>query len=186
MRRRVRWFVIVAVVAIVGVVAAGVLIGPDIAKARDRVDARWTRLREPLATRYQALRAVATAMHDAGAGDRAVTVDLDQALARWEKLALIGRAHADAAKETTTANELEALARRLEANIARSDLLVTNTALGAAFLAFDQTYAEAFVPNIDAYNQAVRRYERERSGALHRLVAGVLGYEARPLLVIGV
>lgn len=186
MRRRVRWFVIVAVVAILGVVAAGVLIGPDIADARDRVDERWTRLREPLAARYAALRDVSTAMHDAGAGDRAVTVDLDDALARWEKLALIGPAHADAAKEATTANELEALARRLEANIARSDRLTLNLAIEAASLAFGLTYSEDFVPNMDAYNRAVRRYERERSGALQRLVAGVLGYEARPLLVAGV
>jgi len=180
-----KWFVIVAVVVVVGVIAAGALIGPDIADARDGVDQRWRRLREPLATRYEALAAVADAMHAAGAGDRAVTIDLDDALARWEKLALIGPTRADAAKEATTANELEALARRLEANIERSDRLAGDQALGAAKQAFDLTYSEDFVPNIDAYNRAVRRYERERSGALHKLVAGALSYEDRPLLVIG-
>jgi hypothetical protein len=185
MRRRAKWFLIVAVLVIVGVVAAGALMAPDIADARDRVDERWRLLREPLAERYEALAAVAAAMHTAGAGDRAVTIDLDATLARWEKLALIGPTRADTAKEATTANELEALARRLEANINRSDRLEADQALGAAKQAFDLTYSEDFVPNIDAYNRAVRGYERERSGALHRLVAGVLGYDARPLLVIG-
>jgi hypothetical protein len=43
-------------------------------------------------------------------------------------------------------------------------------------------------PNADlvtTYNRAVRAYEDERTGTLQRPVARVLGYDARPLLVLG-
>jgi len=185
MGRRVRWLVIgAAALAIAGAVAAVVLIEPDLSDARDRVDHRWTPLREPLDARYQALGGVATALHDAGEGDRAVTTDLDSVLARWSKLALRGPTHTDPAREAATANELEALARRVRANIAGSDRLTANTALGAAMGAFDQAVPPA--PRaIEAYNRAVRQYEHERSGTINRLVAAALGYDARTLLVVG-
>jgi hypothetical protein len=183
MRRRVRWLVIVAVVAVLGVIATGVLIGPDLGEARDRVDARWTPLRPALAQRYEALAIVTAAMHDAGAGERSVTQDLDEALRRWSGLARRGPGRADAALEAQSANELEALARRLRANIAGSDRLATNATLTETVLAFDQAVVP--VPAVQTYNRAARRYERERSGAIERFVAAVLGYESRPLLVVG-
>jgi len=184
MGRRVRWLVIGAVaLAVAGAAAAAVLIEPDLGAARDRVDIRWAPLREPLATRYEALAGVATALHDAGAGDRAATLALDNALARWSKLALQGPEHTDPAREAKAANELEALARRVRANIAGSDRLNANEALGAAVLTFDQAVVP--VPTITQYNRAVRQYERERSGTINRLVAAALGYDARPVLVVG-
>jgi hypothetical protein len=167
------------------VVTAVVTVQPDLSDARDRVDLRWTALRAPLDTRYQALAGVATALHDAGAGDRAVTTALDDTLARWSKLALRGPKHTDIALEAKTANDLEALARRVTANINASDRLHANEALGAAKLAFDQAVPEGFVPMKKAYNRAVRQYEQERSGTIHRLVAAALGYDPRPLLVVG-
>ena len=181
MRRRVRLLVIVAVVAILAVVAAGVLISPKIGDARDRVDARWTPLRPSLAARYEALAAVAAVMHDAGAAERAVTEDLDAALARWSPLALKGPIHTNPAREARVANELEALARRLRANINGSDRLNVNEAVQTALGAFD--LAVVAPPTIAAYNRAVRRYEQERSGTVNGLVASIFGYEARPLAV---
>ena len=165
-------FVVVAVVAVVGVIAAGVLIGPDISDARDRVDARWTSLRAPFTARYQALRAVSDAMHAVAAGERAVVQDLDDALARWEKLSLTGDAHANAAREAETVNELEALTRRLRENVLQSDRLNVDPGIEAALLAFDQ--ATVPIPDVQLYNRSVRRYEDERSGAVHGLVAAVL------------
>ena len=36
-----------------------------------------------------------------------------------------------------------------------------------------------------AYNRAVRAFEEERTGTLAQPVARVLGYDARPLFVLG-
>jgi hypothetical protein len=184
MRRRVRWVVIgVAALVIAGAAAALVVVKPDLARARDRVDLRWTPLREPLDTRYQTLAGVATALDSAGAADRAATLALDDALARWSKLALRGPKHTNAAVEAKTANELEALARRVRANIAGSDRLAANPAVTGALLAFDQAVVP--VPTITAYNRAVRQYEDERSGTIRRLVADAFSYEPRSLLLVG-
>jgi hypothetical protein len=183
MRRRVRWLVIVAVLVVLAVIAAGVLISPEIGDARDRVDARWTPLRSPLAARYEALAALTATMHDAGAGERAVTEELDEVLPRWEQLALKGPTHTDAGREARTANELEALARRLRANITGSDLLNGNATLTAALAAFDLAVVPE--PTIAAYNRDVRRYEDERSGAIKAFIASIFGYDSRPLLVVG-
>src|SRR5438067_2422450 len=104
MSRRVRRIVLVVVALVIaGAVAAVLLVRPHLQSARDDVDAHWTPLRAPLATRYTALGGVVQALHAAGATDRAVTKDLDAALARWSKLALHGAAHTDAGVEATTA-----------------------------------------------------------------------------------
>jgi hypothetical protein len=182
--RRVRWLVVVAVVLLVaGGVAAVVLVQPDLSDARDRVDARWTPLRAPLAARYTALGGVAQTLTDAGAGERAVTKDLDAALARWSKLALRGDSHTDAGVEAATANELEALARRMRANVLASDKLKANAALTDAIAKYDQTIAPA--PAIVAYNRSVQAYEDQREGAIHGFVARILGYDGRAQLVFG-
>jgi hypothetical protein len=182
--RRVRWLVIGAVaLALAGAVAAVVTIEPEISGARDRVDLRWTPLREPLAARYVTLEVVATELDAAGAAERAVTTALHDSLDRWTKLALRGANHTDLVLEVKTANELEALARRVKANILGSDRLNANLTLQAAVGAFD--LAVVPVPTISAYNRAVRQYEKERSGTINRLVAGALGYESRPVLLIG-
>jgi hypothetical protein len=182
--RRVRWLVAIAVVLLVaGSVAAVVLVQPDLSEARDRVDAAWTPLRAPLAARYTALDGVAQTMTAAGAGDRAVTKDLDATLARWSKLALRGDAHTDPGAEAATANELEALARRVRANVQGSDKLKTNVVLNDAIAKYDQTIAPA--PAVVAYNRAARAYEDQREGTIHSLVATALGFDGRPQLVFG-
>ena len=183
MSRRVRRVVLViAALAIAGTATAMLLVRPDLESARDRVDARWGPLRPPLSARYTALANVAQALHAAGAADRAVTKDLDAAIARWSKLALRGPAHTDAGVEATTANELEALARRVKANYLASPRLMANPGLGPAIQAFDGAFVPA--PAIKAYNQAVRNYEDARAGIIKGLVAGVLGYESRPVLFV--
>jgi len=185
MSRRVRWLVLIGVAVVVAVVIAAVLtVQPGLADARDRVDARWEPLRAPLVLRYQALGGVLKAMQDAGAGERDVTKELDVALARWSKLSLQGPKHSDFEAEATTANELEALARRVRANVAGSARLAPNEAITAAFLAYDQAVIVPAV--INAYNRAVRGYEDEREGTVHRIIANALAFDARPRLVLGV
>ena len=182
--RRLRWVVVlVAVLLVVAVVAALLLVRPGLEDGRDRVDQRWTPLRPALSARYDALDGVATALADAGAGERTVTKDLDDTLARWQQYAVRGPKHTDPATEVTIANSLEGLARRVLANLIASEKLRTNEPLQAAV----QTYDQAIVPEpaVRAYNRAVRGYEDDRSGVLERLVAGALGYESRAVLVAG-
>jgi hypothetical protein len=182
--RRVRWLAALALVLLVaGGVAAVVLVQPELSDARDRVDTTWTPLRAPLAARYTALTGVAQTFAAAGAGERAVTAELNSTLERWSKLALRGDAHTDPGAEASTANELEALARRVRANMLASDRLKTNAPLAEAFAKYDQTIAPA--PAVVAYNKAARAYEDQREGTIHGIVAGILGYEGRPQLVFG-
>jgi len=182
--RRLRWILLVLVLLMVGgVVAAALLVRPDLVDARDRVDATWAPLRDPLATRYEALGGVATALTTAGAGDRAATKDLSAELARWQAFALRGPKHTDPGAEATTADELEALARRARANVAASGRLSGDPGIAAAFAAFDQAVVAPGA--VKAYNRAVRAYEGARTGTIKALVAGALGYDARPVLVLG-
>jgi hypothetical protein len=184
MSRRVRWLIVIALVLVVaGAIAAVLTVQPKLSDARDRVDARWSTLRSPLLARYSALDGVSKSLKDAGEGNRSVTKDLDAALARWSKLALRGAEHTDPGVEASTANELEALARRVRANIVASDRLKTNTALGTALGTFDQSVVSP--PDVKAYNAAVRHYEDEREGAIHHLVATILGDKERAQLFVG-
>jgi hypothetical protein len=182
--RRLRWILLVLVLLMVGgVVAAALLVRPDLVDTRDQVDATWAPLRAPLATRYEALGDVATGLTAAGAGDRAATVDLIAELERWRAFALRGPKHTDPGAEAATADDLEALARRARANVAASARLTADPAIAAAFAAFDQ--AVVAPATVKAYNRAVRAYEHAREGTIKALVARALGYDARPVLVLG-
>ena len=130
-----------------------------------------------------ALRGVVKALTAGGAGDRAVTIDLDAKLTRWEGLALLGPRHTDLSLEAMVANELEALARRVRANVDASVKLGTTPTITDALNAYDQ--AVVSIAEVKRYNQAVHAYEDQRSGTVHRLVADLLGYDARPVLVLG-
>lgn len=182
--RRLRWIaLLVAVLLVAAVVAALVFVRPTLEDGRDRADREWAPLRPALIARYDALEVVATALADAGAGDRAVTNDLDDELARWQRYAVRGPKHTDPATEVTIANSLEGLARRVLANLIDSEKLRTNEALKAALQAYDQEIVPE--PAVRAYNRAVRAYEGDRSGFVERVVAGALGYESRAVLVPG-
>ena len=182
--RRLRWIIpLLLVMVVASAAAAYVLVQPDLADGRDRVDAAWTPLRDPLNTRYQALGVVAQALVDAGAGDRAVTKDLTATAQRWSRFALRGPKHTDLAAEAVIANELEALARRTRANIGASARLGANPALQDALNTFDLAVVPP--PLVQAYNRAVRAYQGARSGTIDSLVAKVLAYDARPVLQFG-
>jgi hypothetical protein len=182
--RRLKWIVLALVLLLVAaVVAAALLVRPDLLDTQAGADARWTPLRAPLAARYTALGGVADALVAAGEGDRAVTKELQAELSRWDRFALRGPKHTDPAAETASADQLEALARRARANVFASARLAADPVLVAAFAAFDQ----AVVPPgaVHAYNRAVRAYQDAREGAVNALVAKVLGYGARPELLVG-
>lgn len=184
MRRRLRrLLLLVLVVALVGGAAAIVVATkPTLDDQRDLVDARWNALRQPLITRYQALANVAQALHDAGAGDRAVTKALDEALPRWFRSTSKKPGRSDFGTEAQSANELEALATRVATNVSGSDRLKSNPLMTEALNAF--ALATVPPPAVEAYNQAVRDYQRTRDDTIDGIVAGVFGYDARPELVV--
>jgi len=180
MRHRLRWLVLAVVLLVVaGIVVAIVQVQPKLSDARDHVDSAWTPLRPELDARYQALAGVELTLVAGGSQTQTVADDLHATLTSWAQ-----SAHGnDPGTQAPIANDLEALALRVKANVAASPRLQADASLNAALAAFDKAVVSP--PRIQAYNQAVLAYQRERSGAIHRLVATVFGFDARPELAIG-
>ena len=182
MSRRVGLLVLV-VVLLLGAVVVGLVVTArsPLQDGRDAVDGRWVPLRAPLAARYEALGQVAAGLDAAGAGERTYAVDLDERLDEWNRLA--ESASPDAGAEAAAANELEGLATRVRTNVAASGRLLRDQGLADAFTAFDSALVPQ--PAVAAYNRAVRRYEDTRRETMKRIPARMLGFDARPRLVLG-
>jgi hypothetical protein len=179
MRHRLRWLVLAVVLLLVaGIVVAVVRVEPKLSDARGRVDSAWTPLRPSLIARYQALTGVDLTLVAAGTQTQTVATDLHQTLASWQRSVQVD----DAATQAPLANDLEALALRVKANVAASARLQGDQALTAAIATFDRALVSP--PAVHAYNQAVLAYQHERTGAIHHLVAGLFGFDARPELAI--
>ncbi len=179
MPRRLRWLVLALVaLVVVAVVVAVVSVRPGLSDARDRVDQAWSPLRPALTARYQNLAGVELTLASAGGQARTVTRDLGAALAQWQRSNRVD----DPAAQAALANDLEALALRVKANVATSDRLRTNATLINALAAFDRSVVSP--PAVTVYNRAARDYQQQRSGAVHHLVAGLFGFDARPALVL--
>src|SRR6478672_3265748 len=182
MSRRVGLLVLVVVLLLGAVaVAAVVTARSPLQDRRDAVDGRWVPLRAPLTARYDALGRVAAGLDAAGAGERTYAVDLSDRLDEWNRLAK--SASPKPGSEAVVANELEGLATRVRTNVSASGRLSRDQGLADAFTAFDSALVPP--PAISAYNQAVRRDEHTRDEAMKRIAARILGFDARPELVIG-
>jgi hypothetical protein len=180
MRRWMKWLVLAVVVLVVAAAVVGVVtVRPGLADARDQVDRTWVPLRPPLVARYQALGGVDLALVAAGARDRSVTKDLTVELGRWQRLARTD----EPAAQAPLADNLEALALRVKANINAADRLKADPGLMNAVGGFDRAIVSP--PAVAAYNRAVRAYEHKRGGTAGGLVATVFGFDARPVLTIG-
>jgi hypothetical protein len=182
MSRRVGLLVLV-VVLLLGAVVVGLVVTArsPLEDGRDAVDGRWVPLRAPLATRYEALGQVAAGLDAAGAGERTYAVDLKERLDQWKRLA--ESASPDAGSEAEVANQLEGLANRVRTDIRGSGRLSRDQDLAGAFTEFDAALVSP--PAVAAYNRAVRRYEDTRHETMKRIPARILGFDARPTLVIG-
>jgi hypothetical protein len=182
MSRRVGLLVLV-VVLLLGAVAVALVVTArsPLQDRRDAVDGRWVPLRAPLTARYDALGRVAAGLDAAGAGERTYAVDLSDRLDEWNRLVKSASPHAGS--EAAVANELEGLATRVRTNVFASGRLSRDQGLADAFTAFDSALVPP--PAISAYNQAVRRYEHTRDETMKRVPARILGFDARPKLVIG-
>jgi hypothetical protein len=181
MSRRTKWILLALVVVLVGGVAALVLTQqPKLDDARTKADTAWKPLMadDQLPHRYQTLEGALSAFDAAGGADRTVSKDLHAALAAWSK-ATKGD---DAGAQATAANALEAQGTRLIANALGSDRLKANQAVTDSLVTYAQ--AKPDPTRVDAYNHAVRDYEDVRTGALAQPVARVLGFDARPVLVV--
>lgn len=182
MSRRVLLLVLVVLVVVGAIAALVATARPALSEQRAEVDTRWTPLRPSLSARYAGLGQLTAALRAAGAGERSYAVDLADETARWAMLTQ--RGERDTGAETTSANRLEGLATRTRVNIARSARLSRDPGIVEALAAFDA----ALVPNADIqrYNRAVRRYQATRTDTLTHVPAELLGYETRPVLVVGV
>jgi hypothetical protein len=180
MSRRVGLLVLVVALLLAAVVVGVALSARSpLQDGRDAVDGRWVPLRVPLAARYDALGQVVAGLD--AAGERTYAVDLSDRLDEWNRL--VKSSSPDAGSEAAVANELEGLATRVRTNIASSGRLSRDQNLAGAFTAFDAALVSP--PDVSAYNHAVRRYEDTRHETLKRFPARLLGFDARPILVIG-
>jgi len=182
MSRRSRWILLVLIVVVVGgAVALTLTERPKLDDAQTAVDATWKPLRTPdqLVLRYQKLEGALSAFDAAGGSDRSVSKDLHAALDAWSR----ALKHGDAGAQAEAANVVEAQATRLIANALGSERLKGDPAVTDSLAQFATTKPDPAL--VTAYNRAVRAYEDERTGTLQRPVARILGYDARPLLVLG-
>jgi hypothetical protein len=180
MWRRLRWILLVLIVAIAGGAGALLIVeNPKLHDARSAVDASWIPLRVTLVPRYEKLDTALGAFDAAGGSDRAVSRTLHGQMKQWRSAVH----HGDADLQAQRANALEAASRRLGANVFASERFRGVAPLNEAIAAF--TAASPAAELVTRYNSAVRDYEHEREGTLQRPVARVLGYHARPLFVSG-
>ena len=181
MSRRIRWILLALLVVLIGGVAALVLTQqPKLDDARTEVDTRWKPLVADgqLPLRYQTLTGALSAFDAAGGSDRDVSEDLHAALRAWDTALRDGSATA----QVKTANAVEAQGARLLANVLGSPRLKSDAASTDALVKYAQTSPNAQL--VDAYNRAARDYEDIRTDALAQPVAEVLGFAARPVLVV--
>lgn len=173
-RRSGRWIALI-VLAVIGGLIALVLTGRGALQGDDRqVIDRWKTLRAPLTQRYDLLAAAGATT--AQLGDRSVTDDISKGVATWQ--ASLRRSGIDA--QIAAANDLEGLARRLDANVAASTKLRTDTDVQAALAAFHQSAPAQ--PLVDGFDDATARYARDRTSAGRRLAAALFGFDPRPAL----
>lgn len=182
MSRRSRWILLVLIVVVIGgAVAVTFTQRPKLDDARSAVDTRWKPLRAPdqLVLRYQKLEGALSAFDAAGGDARSVSKDLHAALQTWNRALKDG----DAGTQAPAANAVEAQATRLIANALGAERLKADPAVTDSLAQFATTKPDP--ASVAAYNRAVRAYEDERTGTLQQPVARILGYDARPLLVLG-
>lgn len=154
---------------------------PKLDDARSKVDAAWKPLRAPdqLRVRYQKLEGALSAFDAAGGKGRGVSIDLHAALDRWNRSLRTD----DSGEQATAADAVEAQGTRLVSNVSGSPRIKSDQAITDALVAFTTTKPSSQL--VATYNQAVRDYEDERTGALAQPVAKVLGFDARPVLALG-
>ena len=170
--------VVALAVSAVAATATAVALGSrsDLSSSRRRVDAAWVKLRPALDTRYGRLGDAARTGRDTLRSGRAVFDEIDRAVAAWP-----ATAQSSTDRQVAAAANLEGLVARLSATVATTPRLRTAADVTTAMARLQETDT---APGRDAYNTAVKAYQRVRGGFPRRLVAGALGYDDRRTLEV--
>ena len=170
---------LVLVLLLVAAVVLVVTARPDLQDARNNVAKAWTPLEKQLDPRYISLAAVTEGLKDVPGPIHDLVGDTNTVLARWQRT---GRAETSIASQVSTANELEALGRRLVGTAQQSQRVQSDAGKKAVV---DQ-FAKAATPSAAAaYNEAIRKYEDTRTGPARRPIAAILNYDQIPAFDTG-
>ncbi|MDQ1511505.1 MAG: hypothetical protein QOG50_3349 [Actinomycetota bacterium] len=165
-------------VLVIAAIVAGVIVvltsRTELQSARRQMNAAWQPLRTELDTRYTVLAATDHSLKSIPGPLHRIVVQVESAANDWRGLRTNG---GSVASQVTTANELEALGRRLVQAARAAPRLQ-----GKPELATINSYASSAPPRgaITPFEAAVSRYERERNRPARRLAARILGYKSVP------
>src|SRR3954447_5757326 len=160
-------FVIVLVV-VAGVVAV-LSARPSQQNAKRTVDRAWTPLSNDLKQRYVLLSAADDKVLALSGPVRELADAVHTALGHWQTAAIRDNVE----PQVRAANTLEALGRRMVAASLASDRVKADAATLSAVNKFaDDAMSKE---RVTAFNNAVRKYARERRGPVRGIVASVLG-----------
>jgi len=166
-------FVVLAIVA-----GATLALGsrPRLERDRSAVERDWRAIRPALDARYKLVVALGNEIDGAGGPANPLVKTVDDTYATWRR-----QGDAPVADSITTANTLEGLARRLTVTVTQSTILKGDHSVTEAL----QAVTDSRIPTgVTALEDAIAKYEKDRGGALRRLVAGPLGYDAIPRLAL--
>ena len=170
-RRLLGAFVVLAIVA--GATLALTSRG-KLSTDRRAVERDWRAVRPSLDARYQLVDALARDIDAAGGPANPLVTQVNDAYSTWRT-----QTNAPVSDAIATANTLEGLSRRLAVTVARSPLLHGDQTVASALSAMNGAHIS---PTVTGLEDAIAKYEKDRGGALRRLVAGPLGYHAIPRL----
>ena len=163
---------------VIAAIVAGVVVvlssRSELQSARRQVTETWQPLRAELDTRYTTLAAAEKAVSSVPGPLHRIVVQVESATNDWHDLLTNG---GSIASQVTTANNLEALGRRLVQAARAAPRLA-----GKPELVTINDYASSAPPRaaIAPFEEAVTRYERERNRPARRLAATILGYKSVP------
>jgi hypothetical protein len=170
-RRLLGAFVVLAIVAGATLALSS---RPKLSTDRGAVERDWNAVRPGLDTRYQRANTLARDIDAAGGPANPLVTEVNDAYSTWR-----AQATAPVGDAIAAANTLEGLSRRLAITVTRSALLQTDPTVSAALNAMNGAHVSTAVTPLE---DAIAKYEKDRGGALRRLVAGPLGFHAIPRL----
>lgn len=162
---------------VIAAIVAGVIVvlssRSELQSSRRMVDEAWTQLQGQLDARFDELKVAEETVRKVPGPLHTIVVQLDTAETNWHDQTANG---GSVSSQVTTANTLEALARRLVQAARASRRLQVQPGLAAV-----NAFAATSPPGAaSVFEDAVSKYERERNRPARRLAASILGYKSVP------
>jgi hypothetical protein len=162
---------------VIAALVAGVIVvlssRSELQSSRRTVDEAWSQLQRQLDTRFNTLKVVDETVRTVPGPLHTIVVQIDAIENKWHDQTTNG---GSVSSQVTTANSLEALARRLVQAARASRRLQGQPGLAAV-----NTFAATAPPSgAGVFEIAVSRYEKERNRPARRLAASILGYKSVP------